>query len=140
MGYRNLFETCSIENGKETCHHNHILFNLKGNGIQVFSVHSLTMLAQRKLGAPLRAPLKPLGTILICDVRGVSGGVLNWTPYIIAVKRESFRRLYIRLTVGDFAVWRSDDTRQCMMPPRAVFLLAPLWHHGGPIGGPFEAP
>ena len=28
------------ENRKENCHHNHISFDLKGNGNKVFSVHT----------------------------------------------------------------------------------------------------
>ena len=40
--------------------------------------------ASRHAGGKLRASLKPLGMILLCDVRGVSSGVLNWAPMIEA--------------------------------------------------------
>ena len=86
-----------VQNRKENCHHDHIPFNLKGNGILVFSVcttnlcraqgvhHSKltgcsnwdchhwvseTLSDLGPIWANFRHPLKPLGTILAWNKRG----------------------------------------------------------------------
>ena len=43
-------------------------------------------------GAQFRYTLNPLNTIVLCDVRGVSGGVLNWA-HMIAERRQSLGQL-----------------------------------------------
>ena len=40
-----------VQNRKENCHHDHIPFNLKGNGTRVFSMHDGKGIHQ-KIGAP----------------------------------------------------------------------------------------
>ena len=37
-----------IQNGKENCHHDHITFNVKGNGNKVFSVY-VSVVAERNV-------------------------------------------------------------------------------------------
>ena len=49
----NQMEIHLVQNRKENCHHDHIPFNVKGNGNIFFSVQSRLQCLQRSIGRPL---------------------------------------------------------------------------------------
>ena len=80
----NQMELYLVKNRKENCHHDHIPFNLKGNGNIIFSVQlqeveRITSLGI--MGTQLRAALKPLNKIECCDESKSLRGAVDEAPY-----------------------------------------------------------
>ena len=61
---------------------------------QTLNRRSLTPSLWRN-GAQIQGPLKHLDSIVLCDVRGVSGSVLNWAP-MMAERRQSLGRFTLK--------------------------------------------
>ena len=54
-----------VHNQNENCHHDHIPFNLKGNGILFFSVYLERLESLGIMGTQLRSLFKSLDTIVL---------------------------------------------------------------------------
>ena len=85
----NRMEFHLIQNQKQNCHHDHIPFNLKGNGNIVFSVKGTTLAFNSPRGIRISRqsclpnsghPLKPLGTMVHSMVSRSLRRALYWAP------------------------------------------------------------